>query len=256
MAWRGVACQRLHGTQNVQPFLRELTWSSNLWGGSAHFAKIQAESVSGWSSDSLATASEEDEQEVTEGLAATAAERISMDACRNGCSSRQFFFFFFLSEPGFIFTPRIEKQTNKQTFPFFDCLALTKSCQNQSEPSHQTATSSLLTILIVFPQCDGQTNIINICLFPLSPSPEWAVSCSGSPLRNDLVTGTLHVKPLRVDSRSHFYSWDMTGPGTEASAGQYTCSYCIQVFIFFSIKYICHTPQYWSTVVHGQAMKF
>lgn len=58
-----------------------------------------------------------------------------------------------LSELDFIFTPRVE---SKQTFPLYDCLALTKLCQNQSGPSHLTAMFSLQTILIVFPQCDRQ----------------------------------------------------------------------------------------------------
>lgn len=111
-----------------------------------------------------------------------------------------------LSELDFIFTPRVE---NKQTFPLYDCLALTKLCQNQSEPSHLTAMFSLLTILIVFPQCDRQKvhpNIFQVLPLIFSfffyPSPEVAVSSSGSTFRNDLVTTPLQVKPLRVGSES------------------------------------------------------
>lgn len=58
-----------------------------------HFAKIQTENVSSWSSNFIVKVSEEDKQEVTASLAAAAAaaERISIDACRNECSGRQFY---------------------------------------------------------------------------------------------------------------------------------------------------------------------
>lgn len=56
-----------------------------------HFAKIQT--FPAGLPISCVKVSEEDKQEVTASLAAAAAaaERISIDACRNGCSSRQFY---------------------------------------------------------------------------------------------------------------------------------------------------------------------
>lgn len=81
-----------------------------------HFAKIQTGNVSSWSSNFIVKVSEEDKQEVTASLAAAAAaERISIDACRNGCSSRQFLSELSVVEKYFELKKKKKKKQVKQT---------------------------------------------------------------------------------------------------------------------------------------------